>query len=66
MITYFGALKDGISFSRVKKKLTGAGIKVLNYYPALKIVKFESEATIAETDFDFFVALEEEKDDFSV
>ena len=66
MITYFGILKDEIYYSRIKKKLTDAGVVILNYYPQLKVVKFESEKVISEINFKFFESIEEEKDDFSV
>ena len=66
MIIYFGVLKDGINYVKIKKKLTEAGLIIRNYYPVLKIVKFESEKKITQADFDFFVAIEEEKNDFSI
>ena len=66
MIIYFGVLKEGINYVKIKKKLTEAGLIIRNYYPALKIVKFESENKITQADFDFFVAIEEEKNDFSI
>ena len=43
MIIYFGVLKEGINYVKIKKKITEAGLIIRNYYPALKIVKFESE-----------------------
>ena len=66
MITYFGILKDEIYYSRIKKELTDAGVVILNYYPQLKVVKFESEKVISEINFKFFESIEEEKDDFSI
>lgn len=64
MNIYFGVLKDGIYFNKVKKKLTDAGVKVLNYYSRLRIVKFESDKEFTVTDFDFFQTIEQEKEDF--
>ena len=66
MKTYFGILKDGKSFSRVKAKLQKLEISVLGYYPKLRIVKFETDRNISVSDFDFFTTMEEEKDDFSI
>lgn len=66
MITYFGVMKDGIYFSKIRKELTEAGIKVLDYYSKFRIVKFQSEKELIVTDFDFFVSLEAEKEDFSI
>ena len=31
MNTYFGVLKDGIYFNKIKKNLTDTGVKILNY-----------------------------------
>ena len=64
MNTYFGVLKDGIYFNKVKKKLTDAGVKVVKYYSRLRIVKFESDKEFTVTDFDFFQTIEQEKEDF--
>lgn len=64
MNIYFGVLKDGIYFNKIKKKLTDAGVKVLNYYSRLRIVKFESDKEFTVTDFDFFQTIEQEKEDF--
>ncbi len=64
MNIYFGVLKDGIYFNKVKKKLSDAGVKVLNYYSRLRIVKFESDKEFTVTDFDFFQTIEQEKEDF--
>jgi hypothetical protein len=64
MNIYFGVLKDGIYFNKIKKKLSDAGVKVLNYYSRLRIVKFESDKEFTVTDFDFFQTIEQEKEDF--
>ncbi len=64
MNIYFGVLKDGIYFNKVKKKLTDAGVKAVNYYSRLRIVKFESDKEFTVTDFDFFQTIEQEKEDF--
>ncbi len=66
MTTYFGVLKDGISFTKIKKKLSDSGIIILDYYPKLKIIKFKTEKKISGTSFDFFVTVEEEKNDFFI
>ena len=64
MNTYFGALKDGIYFYKIKKNLTDAGVKILNYYPKFRIVKFQSEKEFTVADFDIFLTVEQEKEDF--
>lgn len=66
MKIYFGVIKDGISYNKVKKNLSDAGITILGYSPKLKIVKFKTDRIISETDFDFFITIEEERDDFSL
>ena len=64
MITYFGVLKDGVYFSKIKKILKEAGVKVLDYYPKFRIVKFGSYKELTVADFDFFISVEDEKDNF--
>ena len=64
MNTYFGVLKDGIYFNKIKKNLTDAGVKILNYYPKFRIVKFQSEKEFTVADFDIFLTVEQEKEDF--
>jgi hypothetical protein len=66
MKTYFGVIRDGWSFKDVKTKLTNLGIKIGKYYPKLKVVKFETDKEIFQIDFDFFIAVEEEKEDFII
>ena len=64
MNIYFGVLKDGIYFNKIKKKLSDAGVKAVKYYSRLRIVKFESDKEFTVTDFDFFQTIEQEKEDF--
>ncbi|BBD46679.1 MAG: hypothetical protein VB079_14725 [Petrimonas sp.] len=66
MKTYFGVIQNGRSFKEVKTRLTGLGIKISKYYPRLKIVKFETEKEVSEAKFDFFITIEEEKEDFFI
>lgn len=66
MNTYFAVLKEGISFAEVIGELTDSGMKIIKHYPELGIVKFETEKKISEFDFDFFLSIEEEKDDFAL
>ena len=47
-------------------KLTNYGIKIGKDYPKLKVVKFETDQEIFQIDFDFFIAVEEEKEDFFI
>jgi uncharacterized iron-regulated protein len=66
MKIYFGVIQNGRSFKEVKTRLTGLGIKISKYYPGLKIVKFETEKEVSEAKFDFFITIEEEKEDFFI
>ena len=66
MKTYFGVIQNGRSFKEVKMRLTGLGIKISKYYPRLKIVKFETEKEVSEAKFDFFITIEEEKEDIFI
>lgn len=61
---YYGVIRDKIPFSRVETELTIAGMRVINYYPRLGIVKFDSDLQVTTTNFDFFDSVEEEKNDF--
>lgn len=64
MNIYFAVLKEGVSITKVSRKLSDAGMKMLKYYPKLGIVKFETEKKTTEIDFNFFLSIEEEKEDF--
>ena len=66
MKTYFGVIQGGTSFKEVKTKLASLGIRILKHYPNFKIVKFETDKKISEIDFDFFITVEEEKEDFFI
>ena len=61
---YYGVIRDEIPFSRVETELTIAGMRVINFYPRLRIVKFDSEYRVTTGNFDFFDSVEEEKSDF--
>ena len=65
MYTYYGVLKDGIYFVSIRKILKAAGVKVLDYYPKFRIVKFMSLKELTTADFDCFVSVELEKESFS-
>ncbi|HHV84832.1 MAG TPA: hypothetical protein GXX42_03300 [Petrimonas sp.] len=66
MKTYFGVIQGGISFKEVETKLVNSGIKIVKHYPKFKIVKFETDKNIPEINFDFFITVEEEKEDFFI
>ena len=36
MIIYFGVLKEGINYVKIKKKLTEAGLIIRNYYQRIR------------------------------
>lgn len=42
MYTYYGVLKDGIYFLKIKKDLIDAGVKILDFQTKFRIVKFMS------------------------
>lgn len=64
MITYFGVLEEDASFDDVEEQLIHSGIEILDFYPALNIIKFQTDTLISEKEFDFFVTVEIEKEDF--
>ncbi|MPN38319.1 hypothetical protein SDC9_185843 [bioreactor metagenome] len=66
MKTYFGVIQGGTSFKEVKTKLANLGIKTVKHYPKFRIVKFETDKNISEIDFDFFITIEAEKEDFFI
>lgn len=66
MNTYFAVLKEGVSFTKVSRALKASGIKIISYYRKLGIVKLETEKSISDIDFDFFVSIEKENDNFSI
>ena len=55
-----------LTFKEVKTKLSDLGIKILKHYSKLRIVKFEIDKDVSEINFDFFVSIEEEKEDFFI
>ncbi|MEA5128721.1 hypothetical protein [Proteiniphilum sp.] len=66
MNTYFAVLKGGVSFAKVSRTLKASGIKIINYYRKLGVVKFETEKSISDIDFDFFISIEEENNNFGI
>ena len=65
MYTYYGVLKDGIYFLKIKKDLIDAGVKILDFQTKFRIVKFKSVKEFTTVDFDFFLSVELEKESFS-
>lgn len=64
MNIYYGVLKDGFYFTNVKKILRESGVKVLEYYPSYRIVKFKSIKEFTVTDFEYFLSVESERESF--
>lgn len=65
MKTFFGVLKEGVLFSKISKKLEEKhDLKIVKYYPKLRIVKLEAKKMPQNTD-DYFKNLEEERSDFT-
>ncbi len=64
MKIYFGILKKEIRFSDMEKRMRSAGIRVIRYYPKLRLVKFETDKKQDELFSHLFDSLEEDKDDF--
>lgn len=64
MKTYFGILKKEIRFLNAENWMKSAGIRVIRYYPKLRLVRFETDKKPDELFSRFFDSLEEEKDDF--
>ena len=65
MYTYYGVLKDGIYFLKIKKDLIDAGVKILDFQTKFRIVKFMSLKELTTADFDCFVTVELEKESFN-
>lgn len=63
---YFATLQEDVLYSKIKKDLAEKGLKVLKYYPILRVIKVETEKEIQLSDFPDFESLEIEKTDFSV
>lgn len=63
---YFAVLQNTILYSKVKKSLMEKDLKILKYYPKLRILKFETSKAIELSNFPEFESVEEEKNDFSV
>ena len=64
MKIYFGILKKEVRFSEAEKYMRSAGIRVIRYYPKLRLVRFETEKKPDEWFLHFFDSMEEERDDF--
>ena len=63
---YFGTLKKNIIYSENVQKLLKSEVDVIHYYPKLNIVKFKTDKDLSDIDLDFFIEIEEEKNDFSI
>ena len=63
---YFATLKEDVLYSKIKKYLAEKDLKILKYYPILRVIKLETEKEIQLSDFPDFESLEIEKTDFSV
>ena len=66
MKVYFGKLKKNIIYSENVQKLLKSEVDVIHYYPKLNIVKFKTDKDLSDIDLDFFIEIEEEKNDFSI
>ena len=66
MKVYFGTLKENIIYSENVQKLLKSEVDVIHYYPKLNIVKFKTDKDLSDIDLDFFIEIEEEKNDFSI
>lgn len=66
MKVYFGVLKENIIYSKTVHKLLNSKVEVIHYYPKLNIVKFKTNKDVSDIGLDFFIEIEEEKEDFSI
>ncbi len=67
MAIYFGVLKKEVVYSKIKSQIIDGGMKVLRYYPKLRVVKFEADGLpVGGEVAGFFDSIEEEKTDFSI
>lgn len=63
---YFAILKEDVLYRKIKDDLASQNLKVLKYYPKLRVIKLETEKEIQLIEFPHFSSLEKEKTDFSV
>lgn len=66
MKVYFGVLKENIIYNETVHKLLNSKVEVIHYYPKLNIVKFKTNKDVSDIGLDFFIEIEEEKEDFSI
>ncbi|MCW3161977.1 hypothetical protein [Chryseobacterium oryctis] len=67
MKTYLAVLKKEIDIKALEKELKKKKIKSMAHYKTIGVVKLESESPVSQKDFqDYFIAVEEEKDNFTI
>lgn len=65
MKIFLGVLKEDFRFGKIKSELENLGLKVIKYFPKLRIVKFECK-DIASANLPYFKSIEEERQDFTI
>lgn len=67
MITYLAVLKKDINFKKLEALLKSKGIKLAAHYKTIGVIKLESQLPVAESGFlEYFISIEEEKDNLTI
>ncbi|SMO94654.1 hypothetical protein SAMN06265171_11437 [Chryseobacterium rhizoplanae] len=67
MITYLAVLKKDINLKKLEALLKNKKIRLAAHYTTIGVVKLESSIPVSETDFkEYFISIEEEKDNLTI
>ncbi|MDW9382938.1 hypothetical protein [Chryseobacterium sp. JV558] len=67
MITYLAVLKKDINFKKLEALLKNKKIRLAAHYTTIGVVKLESSIPVSEAEFqDYFISIEEEKDNLTI
>lgn len=67
MITYLAVLKKDINIKKLEALLKNKSIKLAAHYKTIGVVKLESQLAVSETEFqEYFISIEEEKDNLTI
>ncbi|MFS4474197.1 hypothetical protein [Chryseobacterium sp. T20] len=67
MITYLAVLKKDINLKKLEALLKSKDIKLAAHYKTIGVVKLESNISILESEFqEYFISIEEEKDNLTI
>jgi len=67
MITYLAVLKKDINLKKLEALLKTKAVRLTAHYKTIGVVKLESEQPVSEDAFqDYFISIEEEKDNLTI